>query len=229
MRNTSKYILGAILVIIGILMIFGNSGIFDLSWIVGVTWPMIIIAIAFFFFLAYFARRPYGTGFLVPGGIFLTLGITFMLGELFSYGWVWPGFIMAPAVGLLFLYLFGNRSPGLLVPVGILMTIAGTCLFGQVFNAWDIAWPGFVLSPAVGLFLLYLTNGRQPGLLVPIFILTAISMLFFSLFCMERFAGVLKYIFGGVFVLVGLGTIMRKPAPKDYYNRHDDYGGYSGH
>lgn len=229
MRNTSKYIVGALLVIFGILIIFGNNSIFDMTWIYRLTWPMIIIAIGFFFFLGYFTRRPYGTGFLVPAGIFLTLGITFLLGEMFSYGWVWPGFIMSPAVGLLLLYLFGDRSPGLLVPIGILMTISGTCLFAEIFNAWTIAWPGFILAPAVGLFLLYLTNGRQPGLLIPIFILTSIAMVFFSVFCMAQFAWLLKYVIGGILVLAGIGTIVRRPTKKDYYNGHDDYGGYSGH
>ncbi len=229
MRNTSKFIVGAILVIFGILMIFGNSGFFDMSWIFRLTWPMIIIALSFFFFLGYFAKRPYGTGLLVPAGIFLTLGITFLLGEAFSYDWTWPGFIMAPAVGLLLLYLFGEKSPGLLVPIGIILTVAGTCLFAQMFDAWAIAWPGFILSPAVGLFLLYLTNGRQPGLLIPIFILTSISVVFFSVFCMARFAGILKYLLGGGLILAGLGTIMRKPAKKNYQDHRDDYGGYSGH
>ncbi|MCX7773758.1 MAG: hypothetical protein N2376_11670 [Clostridia bacterium] len=229
MRNSSgKFIMGAVLVIFGILMIFGNIGIFDMSWIFRLTWPMIILAFSFFFFLGYFTKRPYGTGLLVPAGIFLTLGVTFLLGEAFSYHLVWPGFIAAPAVGLLLLYAFGQRSAGLLVPIGILLTIAGTCLFASMFNAWDIAWPGFVMAPAVGLFLLYLTGKHEPGLLIPIFILTAISVTFFSIFCLGRFAESIKYILGGVLVLAGLATILRKPAPKNGYDHHDDYGGTPG-
>lgn len=74
-------------------------------------------------------KRPYGAGLLVPAGILFTLGVTFLLGEVFSYSLIWPAFIASPAVGLLLLYLFGDRSPGLLVPIGILFTIAGTCFF----------------------------------------------------------------------------------------------------
>ena len=33
---------------------------------------------------------------------------------------MWPGFIMAVAVGLFELYLFGSRDRALLIPVGIL-------------------------------------------------------------------------------------------------------------
>ena len=51
MKNSSKYILGAILVIIGILTISGNIGILSFSWLLNLTWPMLFIAISFFFFL----------------------------------------------------------------------------------------------------------------------------------------------------------------------------------
>ena len=227
MKNASNLIVGAVLVIFGILVIFGNIGFFDMSWIFRLTFPMIILAISFFFFLGYFASRPYGVGLLVPAGIFLALGITFLIGETFSYRFIWPGFIAAPAIGLLLLYLFGSRSPGLLVPVGILLTVAGTCLLGEVFHIWGIVWPGFILSPAVGLFLLYINGKRQSGLLIPIFILTSISVIFFSVSSLGHFAGIFKYIAGGALILAGLGTIVRKPKA-DCYNNHDDYGGYSG-
>ena len=225
MRNNSKYVTGAILVIIGILMIFGNLGVIDISWIFRLTWPMIIIGLSFLFFLGYFSKRPYGIELLVPAGILLTVGVTLLLGEAFSYGWVWPGFIAAPAIGLWLLYIAGERSPGLLVPIGILLTVAGVCFFSTVFNAWEISWPGFIMAPAVGLFLLYLRGNHEPALLIPIFILTAVSVVFFSIFCLGRFAWVLKYLAGGVLILAGLATILRKPDAK---NNNDDYRGNTG-
>lgn len=225
MRNSSKYVMGAILVIIGILMIFGNIGFLDMSWVFRLTWPMIIIALSFLFFLGYFAKRPYGVGMLVPAGILLTVGVTFLLGETFSYDLIWPGFIAAPAVGLLLLYVFGERSPGILVPIGVLLTVAGVCSFASLFNAWDIAWPGFIMAPAVGLFLLYLAGNREPGLLIPIFILTAVSVTFFSIFSLGRFAWAMKYIAGGVLIFAGLLTIFKKPVPQNRYDNHDDYTG----
>ncbi|HBR01274.1 MAG TPA: hypothetical protein DD738_01525 [Ruminiclostridium sp.] len=216
MRNRSKYVTGAILVIFGILIISGNLGFFDISWIFRLTWPMIVIGISFLFFLGYFTRRPYGAGLLVPAGILLTVGITLLLGETFSYEWVWPGFIAAPAVGLWLLYTFGDRAPGLLVPIGILLTTAGICLFATVFNAWDIVWPGFIMAPAIGLFLLYLAGNREPGLLIPVFILTSISVLLFSIFCLGRFAWTFKYIAGGALVFAGLATILKKPGDSNH-------------
>lgn len=224
MKNNGRYIMGAILVLIGIAMVFGQLRIFDMGWLFRLSWPMIFIMIAVFFFLGYISRRPYGAGLLVPAGILGTLGVTFLIGEAFSYGLVWPGFIAAPAIGLLLLYIFDEKHPsGLLVPIGVIMTVASVCFVSELFNIWGITWPGFIMAPAVGLFLLYLADGnRNNGLLIPVFILTAISVIFFTFFALDRFAHVAKYIIGGVLILGGLSAIMKKPARKDSYY-HDDY------
>jgi len=216
MKNNSKHILGAILVIIGILTISGNIGILTLNWLANLTWPMMFVAIGFFFFLGYLSRRPFGTGYLVPAGIFLTLGVAFLLGEILTYRLVWPLFIASPAVGLLLLYLFGSRSPGLLVPIGILFTIAGTCFLSELFNLWGVLWPGFIIAPAVGLFLLYIAGNRDPGLLIPIFILTGIAVIFFSIGTIRVFGRYFKYIAGGALIIAGISTILKKPSSKKY-------------
>ena len=216
MKNNSKHILGAILVIIGILTISGNIGILTLNWLANLTWPMMFVAIGFFFFLGYLSRRPFGTGYLVPAGIFLTLGVAFLLGEILTYRLVWPLFIASPAVGLLLLYLFGSRSPGLLVPIGILFTIAGTCFLSELFNLWGVLWPGFIIAPAVGLFLLYIAGNRDPGLLIPVFILTGIAVIFFSIGTIRVFGRYFKYIAGGALIIAGISTILKKPSSKKY-------------
>ncbi|NLX63797.1 MAG: hypothetical protein GX022_03320 [Clostridiaceae bacterium] len=216
MRNNSKYILGAILVIIGILTISGNIERLT-AWLVNLTWPMMFVAIGFFFFLGYLSRRPSGAGYLVPAGIFFTLGVTFLLGEMLnSYHLVWPLFIASPAVGLLLLYLFGNRSPGLLVPIGILFTIAGTCFLSELFNLWGVLWPGFIIAPAVGLFLLYIAGNRDPGLLIPVFILTGIAVIFFSIGTMRLIGRYFKYIAGGALIIAGISTILKRPSSRRY-------------
>ena len=222
MRNSSKYIVGAVLVIFGILAIFGDIGFLNFSWIFRLTWPTIIIMISFFFFLGYFTKRPHGTGFLVPAGTLLTIGATLLIRDMFPflYGYIWPAFIAAPAVGLFLLYLFGERSPGLLVPIGVLFTITATCFFSELLNLWGILlWPGFIMAPAVGLFLLYIADdNRKTGLLVPIFILGGISLVFFSIFTLGHFGGYFKYIAGGALIIAGISTIIKRPIPKD----HDD-------
>lgn len=219
--RSNKYIVGGLLVLIGVAMIFGNLGIFNLSWLFRLSWPMIIVMISGLFFLGYASRRPYGVGFLVPAGILLTLGVTFLLGEIFGYGLVWPGFIAAPAVGLLLLYWFGSRSAGLLVPIGTLLTIASVCFISELFGIWSITWPGFILAPAVGLFLLYLAGNQNSGLLVPIFILTAISVTMFTVFSLGRMAELTKYLFGGILIVGGVLTILNKPGRKNSYDNND--------
>ena len=219
-----KYLTGILLIFVGIVMILGNVGIFDMSWMFRLSWPMIILLISGFFFMGYLSRRPYGTGLLVPAGILFTVGATTLFGELFGYRLVWPGFILAPAFGLFLLYWFGSRSAGLLVPIGILATISSICFISELFNIWSITWPGFILAPAVGLFLLYLAgNQNNSALLVPIFILTALSVLLFVLFSFGRIADMFKYLFGGVLILGGILMILGKP--RDSYN-HDDHSNF---
>lgn len=278
MRENKKYILGAFFVIIGILILFGRINL-NFHWIMHLAWPSVLIGISFLFFLGYYAKRPFGTGYLVPAGIFFTIGVTFFIGELFSYRLVWPGFfaapavglfllylfgerkagllvpvgtlftfagvcffselfhiwhllwpgvIVSPAVGLLLLYLFGNRSAGLLIPIGTLMSISGLFSFAEIFDAWGIVWPGFIMAPAVGLFLYYLAGNRNSALLIPIFILSAISVTFFSIFCLGKILWALRYVIGGAFVLFGLMTILRKPGEKyDSKNYKEQYNNYN--
>jgi len=222
--NGRKYTVGLLLILVGIAMILGNIGIIDMSWMFRLSWPLIILIISGFFFMGYMSRRPYGTGLLVPAGILFTIGVTTLIGEIFGYRLVWPGFILAPALGLFLLYWFGSRSAGLLVPVGILATISSICFVSELFNIWSITWPGFILAPAVGLFLLYLAdNQNNSALLVPIFILTSISVILFALFSFGRIAEMIKYLFGGVLILGGILMILGKP--RDAHN-HDDQSTY---
>ena len=222
MKNSMKYVLGAALVIFGILVIFGKIGFFSLSWLLKLTWPMLIIGLSFLFFLGYLSKRPRGAGNLVPAGILLTVGVVLLIGETFSYKLVWPGFIAAPAVGIFLLYLFGDKSPGLLVPIGTLFTIAGTCFFAELFGLWSVLWPGFILAPAVGLFLLYLTDTSKSGLLVPVFILTGISVVFFTIFGLGAIGKYLKYIIGVALIIFGIKVIIKKPS-SDGYDDNNHY------
>ncbi|NLW02170.1 MAG: hypothetical protein GX027_02760 [Clostridiaceae bacterium] len=223
--NNRKYVAGVLLVLLGIVIIIGNVGLFNMSWLFRLSWPMIILMISGFFFLGFASRRPYGTGLLVPAGFFLVLGVTFILGEIFGYRLLWPGFVAAPAIGLLLLYLYGSRSSGLLVPVGVLLSIASICFISELFGIWRVTWPGFILAPAVGLFLMYLADGhKNSALLIPIFILTFVSMVAFTftLFSFRGFMDMVKYLFGGVLILGGIITLLGRPARRDQYN-HDDH------
>ena len=109
------------MICIGVLLILSTFGVIpSLGRLMATFWPMILIFISLFFHAGYYSNRK-NVGLLVPGGILLTLGVVFQTSELWNmYNVMWPGVILAPAVGLFELYYFGDREKGLLIPIGIL-------------------------------------------------------------------------------------------------------------
>ncbi|WP_159881722.1 hypothetical protein [Paenibacillus puerhi] len=120
---------------------------------------------------------------LLGASMFLTRGETFGVGTLFEY--YWPSMFLIP-LGLFFHWMYFSvtrrRGVGLLVPGGILFTAGVVCQIATLFDAWAFMWPGFILAVAIGLFELYWFGGRQRGLLIPINILGALSIIFFAVF-----------------------------------------------
>jgi hypothetical protein len=133
---------------------------------------------------------------LVLAGVLLLVnpGGWFGSGAFFSR--LWPTLFILPA-GVLFHwgYFLGNRRMyGLLVPGGILVTVAVVCQIAVLFHAWHIMWPGFILAPAVGLFELYLFGVRHKALLIPVAILSCLSLSFFLMFSLGH---ILNFTVGG--------------------------------
>nr|WP_261303305.1 hypothetical protein [Paenibacillus andongensis] len=122
---------------------------------------------------------------LIILGIFMFLkgDSSFNAGTIFEY--FWPTLFVIP-VGVFFhwLYFFilQRRGVGVLVPGGILLTTGIICQISMLFDIWHLMWPGFMLAVAVGLFELYWFGGRNKWLLIPINILTVMSLLFFAIF-----------------------------------------------
>jgi hypothetical protein len=230
MNRGGKSFWGIILVALGVMMILNNLKLFSFSWLWGFSAPVVLFVIAFFFIAGFLSKGPSSAGLLVPGGVLAGVGVTLLLGSTFHLmSYVWPGFIFAPALGLLLLYLFSNdHSPGLLVPIGILVTVGATCFLSSVLGLWHILWPGFILSPAVGLFLLYLFGERHnKGLLIPVGILGGISFFaFFGTFLVGNY-GYGKYVFAAILIIAGLLSIVKKPGDtgahgKRWFARHPE-------
>ncbi len=120
--------LGVILVILGVLFLLKSLNIFN-PWehisiwtVISKLWPSLFLILpGLMFHSSYFSGNRGNPGVLVPGGIFLVLGITFQLNVFFGlWGFTWPLYIFAVAFGLFELYIFGSREKGLLIPIGIL-------------------------------------------------------------------------------------------------------------
>ncbi|MCQ6561451.1 hypothetical protein [Paenibacillus mendelii] len=133
------------------------------------------------------------------------------------FGYFWPTLFVIP-LGLFFhwLYFFmtNRRGVGLLVPGGVLLTAGLVCQVSMLFDSWGYTWPGFILAAAVGLFELYWFGGRNRWLLIPINILTVLSLLFFAVFSVGSLLNHLTlgrpFLAGAVILIGALMIIMRK-------------------
>lgn len=122
----------------------------------------------------------------VWGILLIALGLILIADKIFTIGFfnpdkIWPIFILVPGLVFEFSYFISRRNPGLLVPGGILTTI-GLLFFFENLTRWNFSeftWPIYPLSVAIGLFQLYLFDGRPRGLLVPVFILTLVAVVSF--------------------------------------------------
>lgn len=123
----------------------------------------------------------WGVILVLLGGILLY--DNFFDADIISMGTLWPIFILGPGLICEFSFFINRKAPGLLVPGGILTTI-GLLFFFETFTNWQFigyTWPIIVLSVAIGLFQLYLFIGRPKGLLIPVFILTTVSTVSFTI------------------------------------------------
>ncbi|MUG66128.1 hypothetical protein [Paenibacillus campinasensis] len=130
-------------------------------------------------------KQTLGAGLLIVLGVFLLMnqGSSIEAGNIFSN--FWAAIFIIP-LGVLFHWMYfsltGAKGVGLLIPGGVLLTVGVICQIATLFDSWDIMWPGFILAPAVGLFEFYWFGPRNKFLLIPINILTVLSLLFFVVF-----------------------------------------------
>lgn len=133
------------------------------------------------------------------------------------FGNFWPTMFIIP-LGLFFHWLYfsvaGRSAVGLLIPGGILFTVGLVCQLSTLFDSWQYLWPGFILAPAVGLFEFYWFGNRNKYLLIPINILTALSLLFFAVFSLGSLYNSLVFgqpVLAIALIAIGAGVMI---APK---------------
>ncbi|MEF2966836.1 hypothetical protein V3851_13420 [Paenibacillus sp. M1] len=126
---------GPVLILLGLCLFFFRKEAVSTGTLFGQFWPtLFVIPLGLFFHWLYFSlTERKATGLLIPGGILFTAGLVCQLSVLFdSWQYLWPGFILAPAIGLLEFYLFGNRNKWLLIPINVLGALS--LLFFAVFS-----------------------------------------------------------------------------------------------
>lgn len=163
-----------------------------------------------------------GLIFVAIGGLLLlgnlnVINFDFSIGFLFTY--FWPMFILIPGLLMnLSFFQARNSDPGILVPGGILLTVGATCQISMLFNIWDVMWPGFILSVAVGLFELYLFGTREKALLMPVGILGGLSLIFFATISLPIQVGRTfgQFIIPAALILIGALIIFKGRNSKDY-------------
>jgi hypothetical protein len=160
------------------------------------------------------AKRTILAPLLILLGVYLILNQGGSLGPGTIFATFWPTLFVIP-LGLFFHWLYFSmigRGIGLLVPGGILLTAGIVSQIAMLFGNWSTMWPGFILAVAVGLFELYWFGGRNKWLLIPINILTVISLLFFSVMSIGTVLNSLSFvqpfvaivlIMGGAWIIVG--------------------------
>ncbi|MCG7378418.1 hypothetical protein [Paenibacillus sp. ACRSA] len=142
-----RAIFAPVLILLGVYLILNQGGSVGPGMIFATFWPtLFVIPLGLFFHWLYFSMIGRGVGLLVPGGILLTTGIVCQIAMLFdNWGTMWPGFILAVAVGLFELYWFGGRNKWLLIPINILTVLFllffAVMSIGSMLNSMSIFQP----------------------------------------------------------------------------------------
>lgn len=147
------------------------------------------------------------------GFFLLFLGILFILinFELININWekLWPFFLLIPGILFEVSYFIFRKDAGLLVPGGILITY-GLLFFMNSLYGWQMMeklWPIFPLGVAIGLFQLYFFGNREKELLIPIGILTGVSLFFI----INNFISInFGLLVGSILIVAGLWIIVKK-------------------
>ncbi len=135
MKKGLSFVFGIILLSIGILALLYRLDIIAISW--KYIWPLALLIPGVLFHLSFIVGSIRNAGILVPGGILIIIAAIFYICGF--VGWhlmsrLWPFFILAPAIGLLELYLFGSRKRGLLIPICLLAALGLIFLFVMSLN-----------------------------------------------------------------------------------------------
>ncbi len=170
MKSKTRHLLiGIAIIVISIAAIYLNLIIFEESF--KKLWPALILLVGMILYLYYFSTKRKGAR---PWALFTATFIAVLSVALFiltftsfkSIRFVWPAFLLALGLGLLSLYIYGEKKKGNLPGSIIFITIS--------FLIWIFYAVKTQFGLVIGLVLLitgaaFLTRGliREPGLEAP--------------------------------------------------------------
>jgi len=142
-----------------------------------------------------------GIGLVILGVIFLFDNFGYVRVEFWR---IWPVLVILGGLGF-WVGFFRNREDyGLIMP-GTILVIYGLMFFYCAIAGWwhmEHVWPGFMIGPGIGFFLMYLLGPKEKGLLIPAGILTGIGLVFmFQRTSLLRYWPVVLIIIGVVLIL----------------------------
>jgi hypothetical protein len=152
----------------------------------------------------------------LQGFVLVILGILFLVLNLSTVRLreVWP--LLFILLGLYFVILFisDRKNYGVLMPASIFIVMGGLFLYCTI-EGWytmGMLWPLFLIGPGLGFFLMYFFGKKEPGLLIPGYILTGLGVLFLIVFAEGLYLWPVLLIALGVLLLVQRGS-GSKPEP----------------
>ena len=147
------------------------------------------------------------TSDFIIGLILIVLGSLFLFENTgfidIDFQFVWPVFIILGGGGFWIGFLRDKKNYGLIMP-GTILIVYGLMFWYCALAGWDwmeYIWPGYLIGPGLGFFLLYGFGPKEKGLLIPAAVLTGLGVIFiFQKVALLRFWP-LVLIFTGIWLI----------------------------
>ncbi len=150
---------GIALAMLGLTLLLRVAGVLSFSLLS--LWPLLPICWGVMYEHAGWTREARG-GSLLTGGVLMTYGAMFLACELTSWSlmaYIWPGFLLGPALGLRQQYLRDPANRGAHLASLVLGGAGGLLLLGT-FVSMQLLVPGLMIAAGVALLLSTLRRGR---------------------------------------------------------------------
>jgi len=131
----------------GIVILLGKLGVF--AFIGSVFWPLFVLVPGILLHVLYFGRTLPYAAMLVPAGLLTVYGLLFFICNVAGWGalaWLWPLFLLGPAVGLYEYATFGHGVPRTLQTAALALA-ALSCLMLLLALLWT--WGIYIAAIAL--------------------------------------------------------------------------------